>query len=211
MQIPDILKGEPHLPLKESTTSEEAILLSNGFYGTSLTQDDFCSTQAFWSSTGFLNLELINKETSEVAVLFINKNSFTETKPPVDPDEDEWIIDNPIFESEKYTPYLTPPLLVAFPGELDFLNELGQGPVKYPVTGNDNTLAHKLSTLLNSYSVLGRWTSGTIGVNCTGGFELVFKGKSTDAPEEFYTSPSEQIAILKTHHGESIGYLCLLT
>lgn len=212
MGIPAILQGEPHLPLKESTTSDEAIELSNAFYQTELDPKDFKPSQAFWCGRGTLTLELIDKESGEVVVTFKNKssNGGNEESPP-ETEEENWDLTNPILEGDDKTPFLYPPIKLMFPKELEFLDELGKGPVLYPTTGNDNNLSYKLAQLVNSYGQAGYWVSGTMGVNCMGGFELIFNGESKEAPEEFSVPSSDKIVIIKTHHGESIGYLCLLT
>lgn len=214
MTLPDILKGTPHLPLKESTTKEEAIQLANGFYGTDLKEEDYKPSQAFWNTTGLLSLELISNESGEVKVTFANLNVKKPESPttPVEDDEDDiWNLSNPLDTPELNQNLMAPPVHVNFADELVFLDQLGKGPVVYPVQGNDNSLAFELSKLLNNYQFLGRWVSGTMGSNSTGGFELIYKGPSKDAPEEFNLEASDMVAIIKIHHGETLGNLCLMT
>lgn len=201
MEIPAILKGDVHLPLKEGMMSSEAITLSNNFYGTDLKEVDFTLTQVFTTDAGLFNLELIEEATGEVKVLFINKNQVSVVA------DNLASFDNPLAMVGS-VPWLTSPVSVYNAQEITFLDTLDSGDT-YPTEGSDNELAYRLSSLLNQYSVLGRWVSGTLGEYCTGGFKLVYKGHSEDAPEEFQMGLSPLIMIVQILHGINKGYLCL--
>lgn len=214
MNAPAILKGTPHLPLTESMVSDEAIKLANGFYQTTLSEADFRKTQTFLNSNQQLSLELIDKDSGEVIVTFVNQ-SVVDADTPVEGMEGEaapfnWSLSNPIFGSREYTPWMAPPIQLHSSEELVFLDALGVGHAA-PIMTCDNTLAFKLSTLLNSYGVLGRWVSGTMGEQATGGFKLVYKGHSFDCPDEFLVDFSPFIAIIEILEGNQKGYLCLRT
>lgn len=211
MEIPEILKGEVHLPLTEGTTSEQAIEMCNGFYLTQLRDEDFQGSQAFFNPAKRLALELISLEGGEVVVNFVNK-----TMTPVEGQsetqdldgEGDWVIDNPIYDAGEQVSWISAPVTVHNLEELEFLDDVGVGNT-YPVVGTDNNAAYNLSQLLNSYRVLGAWVSGTMGSLCTGGFKLVFKGPSKQLPEQYWVEDSEMVAIVEILHGSEQGYLCL--
>lgn len=200
MEIPAILKGDVHLPLKEGMTSHEAIALTNSFYGTDLKIVDFRLTQVFTTDSGHFNLELIEEATGLVKVLFINKNQDVITN-------NQNGFDNPLLVTDSVH-WLAAPVVVYNAQEITFLDAMNIDDV-YPITGTDNELAYRLSSLLNQYRVLGRWVSGTLGDYCTGGFKLVFKGRSEDAPSEFQVGGSPYLVVVQILHGTNQGYLCL--
>lgn len=210
MNIPSILEGTPHLPLVSGMMMEEAVAMANGFYLTTLDKKDFKESQTFVGPTQQLTLELISKEDGEVKVTFINKSTVDKTPEEDDDSDDNWIIDNPIYRPEEYTPWLDTPVTLQSKEELSFLDSLGDAGV-YPVSGNNNDLAFQLSTLLNSYQFAGRWISGTLGGYAAGGFELLYRGPSETAPKEFLVDPSPLVAIIQIHHGDNKGFLCLRT
>jgi hypothetical protein len=202
METPAILKGEVHLPLMEGTLSSEAVSMANMFYQTSLNAGDFKQSQAFRAADGKLYLELINVNTKEVIVTFTNKAEAAKAA------DTELVIGNVLsFASDEYS-WLTSPVAVHSANELEFLDEVGVGNT-YPTENTDNTVAWKLSTLLNSYRVVGQWKSGTIGDLCTGGFKLVYKGTADKAPEEFLLSSSDMVAVVQILHGSKLGFICL--
>lgn len=212
MELPDILKGEVHLPLKEGTTSAQAIELCNGFYLTTLKAEDFKPSQAFLNVSRQFSLELIDPETGEVLVAFTNKTMAAQevsSLGDLDPDsQEDWVIDNPLYDTGTRVQWLSAPVTVHNIEELEFLDIVGVGNT-YPIVGTDNTAAYTLAQLLNSYRVLGGWMSGTLGDLCTGGFKLVYKGSSQDLPTEFMVDYSEMVAIVEILHGSQQGYLCL--
>lgn len=213
MNAPAILKGTPHLPLTESMVSDEAIKLANSFYQTSLSVEDFQQSQAFLNSNQQLSLELLDKDTGDVIVTFVNQSA-PSTTTVVDgagvPAVFEWNLANPIFDARQYTPWMAPPVQLHSSEEVVFLDALGEG-MTAPIITSDNTLAFKLSTLLNSYQVLGRWVSGTLGEQATGGFRLVYKGHSLDAPDGFLLDYSPLVVIIEILEGNQKGFLCLTT
>lgn len=197
MEIPAILKGEVHLPLKEGMIALEAINLCNMFYNTTLNPHDFVDTQVNTNTQGIYCLELISIETNEVVVNFLNK-----TMSPII--KDTGPIDlNPIGSAFDSTPWINAPLIVQFPQEILFLEELAIGD-----TASADT-SYKLSTLLNSYQIIGKWVSGTLGNLCAGNFVLVYKGPESEAPAEFRNGNAALIFILKIVAGSKQGYLCL--
>lgn len=198
MLIPEILRGEVHLPMTEQTLAKEAIALANGFYQTDLRVEDFKESQAFRSVAGVLTLELVSEETGEVVVTFVNKSA------AVAPTTTLW---NPLERVTEYHSWMAPPIQLLDADEIAFLDELSNGNT-YPIT-TDNTLAWKLSQLLNEYGVLGQWVSGTMGPLATGGFRLVYKGWSMEAPDGYLVDYSPMLAIIEILHGEQQGYLCL--
>lgn len=202
METPAILKGETHLPLKEGTTSSEAVSLCNTFYQTQLNAGDFKQSQAFRGVDGKLYLELIHFNLGTVVV------TFTNVAEAVKAVEDELVIENILTASAEY-PWLTSPVAVHSADELEFLDEVGVGNV-YGTEYTDNTVAWKLATLLNNYRVLGQWKSGTIGDLCAGGFKLVYKGTSEDAPDEFLLEDSpDMVAVVQILSGSKLGFICL--
>lgn len=211
MEIPGYLKGELHLPLTEGMVSTDALPLANTFYQTNLKVEDFKRTQAFTGESGQLVLELICKESNEVMVTFINKATGTAVVAAAEAEEDLLFnISNPIVLSDHYHACMVKPVQLATTEEFAFLDELGVGNT-YPTEATDNTLAYKLSRLLNHYQVMGQWMSGTMGELCCGGFTLVFKGHSLDVPEGFLVDFSPEMAIIQINHGKSKGYICLRT
>lgn len=195
MVIPEILKGDVHLPLKEGMMADEAISLCNMFYNTTLDPTDFLDTQVFTSQQGIYCLELTTLE-SEVVVNFVNKTMAPIVKDPSTPL-------NPIETAPDGVKWLCGALFVQFPEELTFLDQMGVGG-----TGSSEE-SYKLATLLNGYSVIGRWMSGTLGDLCAGNFVMVYKGRESEAPDEFKTGDSPAIFVIKITAGSKQGYLCL--
>lgn len=208
MDLPAILTGEVHLPLTESTTSAQAVELCNGFYLTQLNADDFKRSQAFLSARQQVQLELIDPQTGQVVVTFVNKATGVSVDPDNASAEGDWVIDNPIHDTGASASWLFAPVTVHNVEELEFLDSVGVGNT-YPIRGTDNTVAYQLSQLLNSYRVGGAWVSGTMGGLCTGGFKLVYKGDSKNIPIDAMVDDSEMVAIVEILHGSQQGYLCL--
>lgn len=203
MDIPAILQGEVHLPLNQDTTVQHAIDLANSFYQTTLNPKDFKVSVPFVGKDGYLRLNLTPAETDldglNQPITFVNKSA-----PAVEPVASLW---SPVAKvSEKHS-WLVAPIQLHSEQEMAFLDELGSGNT-YSLHGC-NTLAFKLATLLNGYEVLGKWMSGTFGELSTAGFELVYKGHSLDVPDAFLVDFSPCLAIIRLHHGERQGYLCL--
>ena len=198
MLIPEILRGDVHLPLTESMLAREAIAIANGFYGTDLREDEFHESQAFRSTTGVLTLELIGQDSGEVEVTFTNK--------AVQPIETVSLF-NPVANVNQYHAWMAPPVTLLDAEEMSFLDDLGSGNTDPQPP--DNRFAWNLAQLLNEYNVLGRWVSGTMGHLAAGGFELVYKGYSIDAPDGFLMDYSPMLAIIRIQQGEQQGYLCL--
>lgn len=195
MEIPSILQGDVHLPLKEGMMSNEAIALSNSFYDTALRPEDFRETQVFQTDTGIYNLELIEEATGEVKVLFVNKNMNPVVAPVT------WEMQNPL------TRWVAAPVTVGHAEELGFLDALDAGDHS-SVTGGDGNLSYQLAQLLNDYRVAGRWVSGTLGQYAAGGFQLVYKGSGKEAPAEFGMD-SDYIVVVLITNGSTRGYVCL--
>jgi hypothetical protein len=202
MDIPAILKDEPHLPLSEGMLSSQAVGLCNMFYATSLNEGDFKKTQAFKDSDGKIRLELIHFNTGDVIVSFVNKAAATAAA------QAEWVLDNPLMSAPDTFAWLGSPVAIHSADELEFLDEVGVGNT-YPTEATDNTVAWKLAQLLNSYRFLGQWVSGTIGEQCAGGFKLVYKGVAEDAPDEFLLYGPDVVAVVQILHGSKQGYVCL--
>ena len=198
MEIPDILKGEPHLPLTATMLLSEALPLANMFYQTSLSSGWFSESQAFVDQNGNLVLEARSAETGEVLIRFVNQNI------NVPQTVQRQALNNPLDTDVKW---MAPFVVVDDAHELAFLDELGSGNTYS--TLSDNTLAWKLATLLNEYHVAGHWRASTFADYSAAGFELVYKGPSADAPEEYLIGDSDMVAILRFHHGTNKGMLCL--
>lgn len=198
MEIPAILKGEPHLPLTAMMTLSEALPLVNAFYQTSLTMEQFSEAQVFEDPSGPLVLEARSIETGEVLIRFVNQNI---NVPQV---VQRVALSNPLAHDSQW---LGPLVVVDNSAELAFLDELGSGNIYSTLC--DNTLAWKLATLLNEYNAVGHWRASTFAEYSAAGFELVYKGPSTDAPEEYLVGDSDMVAILRFHHGINKGMLCL--
>jgi len=198
MEIPAILKGEPHLPLTAMMTLTEALPLVNAFYQTSFNMEPFSESQVFKDPSGLLVLEARSAETGEVLIRFVNKNITVEQA------VERQTLANPLTGSSQW---LGPIIVVDDASELAFLDDLGSGNT-YP-TLSDNTLAWKLCTLLNEYNAVGYWRASTFSQYSTAGFELVYKGPSVDAPEEYLIGDSDMVAIIRFHHGTNKGMLCL--
>lgn len=198
MELPDILKGEPHLPLTAMMTLSEALPLANAFYQTSLGMERFSESQVFTDSSGRLVLEARSMEDGEVLIRFVNMNLNPSQVAP------RLILDNPLTANDQW---MGPLVKVDDPSELAFLDDLGSGNI-YP-TLCDNTLAWRLSQLLNEYNAVGHWKASTFSAYSTAGFELVYKGPSASAPEEFLIGDSDMVAIIRFHNGTNKGMLCL--
>jgi len=198
MEIPDILKGEPHLPLTATMTLAEALPLVNMFYQTSLSSVEFSDSQAFEDPTGRLVLEARSVETGEILIRFVNQNINT---PQV---VQRLALSNPLSAEDKW---LAPFVVVDNASELLFLDELGSGNTYSTLC--DNTLAWRLATLLNEYHVAGLWRASTFADYSAAGFELVYKGPTGPATEEYLIGDSDMVAILRFHNGTNKGMLCL--
>lgn len=198
MEIPDILKGEPHLPLTASMRLSEALPLINAFYQTQFSSEQFSESQAFKDPSGALVLEARSVETGEVLIRFVNQNI------NVPQAVQRLTLSNPL---DADTQWLGPLVTVDDASELAFLDELGSGNTYS--TLSDNTLAWKLATLLNEYNAVGHWRAGTFAEYSAAGFELVYKGPSADAPEEYLIGDSDMVAIIRFHNGTNKGMLCL--
>lgn len=205
MEFPDILKGA-HVPLTPDMTSDGAITLANGFYQTTLDPALFKKTQAFWNTESILQIDLIERTSRDVVASFVNKTSqvvSAQATPLLE-------LSNPLLGEVEVAELLGPVIVLGSAVELEFLDAVGVGAT-YPTTGTDNNAAFDLKTLLNAYQFLGGWVSGTLGGNCTGGFRLVYKGPSEDAPAEFPMDSSPMVAVIEILHGEQKGFICLRT
>ncbi|MNM37217.1 hypothetical protein D3C81_479430 [compost metagenome] len=199
MDIPEILReGEKHLPLAEHMTGEDAIALANVFYQTKLQADDFLEAQAIVVD-GRVQLDLVGKEDGELVIHFVNN-----ARPAV---ETARGLFNPLVQATAEHSWMAPQLRLVDASEMAFLDDLGSGNIA-PLSGGADS-AYKLAQLLNSNNLLGGWTSGTMGDRCTGGFQLVYKGWSIDAPDGFLLDYASEVAIIKINHGTEQGYLCL--
>lgn len=194
--------------------TSDAIELANLFYQTSLSVKDFRKTQAFLNSNQQLSLELIDDASGDVIVTFVNQSvpEASGTDDNNDPAQtpDAWVLKNPIFEVGQYTEWMGEPVQLHSVEEFSFLDEMVDG-LSASTSSPDNDFAYRLSSLLNSYQYLGRWTSGTIGDKVTGGFKRVFKGHSLDVPDGFLVDFSPMIAIIEIQHGQQKGFICLRT
>jgi len=204
MEFPEILKGA-HVPLTPSMTSDEAITLANGFYQTSLDPSLFKKSQTFWNAEMVLQIDLIDPKTREVIANFVNKSSKVTPVTVDGPLE----LDNPLVSVEP-AELMGPVIALSSAVELEFLDAVGSGNT-YPTTGTDNNVAFDLKNLLNAYQFIGGWVSGTLGERAVGGFRLVYKGSSENAPAEFPMDPSPMVAIIEILHGEQKGFICLRT
>jgi len=193
MDIPDILKGTPHLPLVEKMLSDEAIELANGFYQTSLDASLFKKSQTFVNADGRLSLELIDKTNHEVVLTFVNKAA-------------QFVVDE---ETSSGVEWLGDPIQVEKFSELNFLDAVGVGNT-YPIVGTDNQVSWQLAQLLNQKQFLGHWSAGTMGSLSAAGITLVYKGSGKDAPEE-YNITAKKVAIIRINHGKQKGLVCLRT
>lgn len=198
MEIPDILKGEPHLPLTGTMKLSDALPLVNAFYQTSFSMEQFSEAQAFEDPNGLLVLEARSLETGEVLIRFINQNV---KAPQV---AQRLTLSNPLAVESQW---LGPLVVVDSAAELSFLDELGSGNTYSTLC--DNTLAWKLATLLNEYNVVGHWRASTFAEYSAAGFELVYKGPSADAPDEYLIGDSDMVAIIRFPHGLNKGMICL--
>lgn len=202
MNIPEILKGDVHLPLTLQTVKGDAVTLANSFYQTDLKEGDFKESQAYKDNEGQLVLELLDKESGEVVVRFVNKSRSNTIATPA-----MLALWNPLNNSTPGINWLAQTVKIFSAEELSFLDEVGSGNT-YPLD-SDNTVAWKLATLLNEYSVAGRWISGTYGELSTAGFTLVFKGAGDKAPLQFMLGKSDCLALIRINNGKRQGYLCL--
>lgn len=202
MDIPLLLQGEVHLPLAPGMTGGEAIVLANQFYQSSLNPDDFRPSVVGIAGTRMI-LDLFDLE-GTLRIKFSNKAT-----PAPEKEQLQLALRNPVTEPSATHAWLMPPIHLVSADEMAFLDVLPDGET-YPTDG-DNTLAWKLSRLLNEYEA-GSWVSGTLGDASTAGFTKVFKGWSMDVPEGFLVETySKQVAILRINHGQQQGYLCLVS
>ena len=94
--------------------------------------------------------------------------------------------------------------------ELEFLKKVKVGSSQ-PVFNAMNDIPYELATLLNNYNYNGRWMAGTFGELSVSGFELVYLGDSKGVPDGFVVGLSPLVAIIKLHHGNVTGHICLRT
>lgn len=210
MLLPDILLSTPHLPIKVTTTLTEALQLCSIFYEVDLDPAAFKESQAFMGSDGRVKLELIDKDSNTLITTFVNR-TLPQLNDGVEQDSSgSWELKNPLSLNVGKKDLLGPPLTVVSPAELSFLNDLVPGEA-IPLSGSSGDHAFKLSNLLNEYGYLMRWVSGTMGGCSTAGFEVVYRGDSVGADPGFLLEPSPDLVIIKLHHGEVKGYICLRT
>lgn len=210
MLLPDILLSNPHLPIKVGATLAEALQMCSIFYEVDLDASVFKETQAFLGQTGKVRLELIDRETNTLLTTFINQ-----TKPKLNDGVDpavtgNWELKNPLEMFVGKKELLGPPLKVVGSTELSFLNGQQIG-TPLPLIASLGDLAFKLASLLNEYGYMTRWVSGTFGGASTAGFEIVYRGPSEGADLDFNLEPSNDLVIIKLHHGEVKGCICLTT
>jgi hypothetical protein len=206
MEFPEILKGA-HVPLMMGMTSDEAITLANGFYQTSVDASQFKKTQSFRNNDTMLQIDLIEPFTGEVVASFVNKASTLKVTGHIEP---MLSLDNPLVSATSPAKLMGPVIVLGSAVEIQFLDELGSGNT-YPIIGTDNNVAYYLSGLFNAYQFLGGWVSGTMGTLATGGFRLVYKGPSEDAPAAFPMDPSPMVAVIEIRHGQQKGFICMRT
>lgn len=202
--IPDLLRGGVHVPLLSGTTLQEALVMANRFYQSSLKLEDFHPAEVFQLSDGRLAMELIGAASNEPELVFINKAS-VHREPPKKTRK----IPNPLACPFGSVKWLTSPLRVHSALELEFLDGLRMG-LSNPVFF-DNSMAWKLAQLLKSYQVLGNWVAGSLGEYACGGFKLIYRGDSKDCPVEYQVGDSRLLIILEIKNGKHRGYLCLKT
>ena len=195
--------NKAHLPIKEGMSLQEVLTLINGFYleDAPLNYADYKDSQAFVGSDGRVTFELIDPESGGVLMTFVNSNSAVAARPA---------LANPFEEVRSYTAFIFDPLTIDDKAELDFLNDIPER-IPTPTYNTVNDVSFKLATLLNNYNYNGRWMTGTFGNLSTAGFEVVFKGWSIEAPDEFLLDYSSYVVILKLHEGDTRGYVCLRT
>jgi hypothetical protein len=193
-----------HLPLAEGMLMPDALGMINNMYlpMSPLASENYADSQAYVGPDGKIKLELISKEGGNVLMTFVNMMSSVAPAPRV-------TLNNP-FGPREYTPFLGTPLVIDLKEELDFLNDVPVG-IPVPTYNVVNDVNYRLATLLNNYNYLGRWMAGTFGLLSTAGFEVVFKGWSIDAPDEFLLDYSPYVVIVKLHEGETQGFICLRT
>ncbi|EBV8434190.1 hypothetical protein NFI00_000055 [Salmonella enterica] len=203
------LSDNLHVPLSVGMSMEQAVGIFSAFYLVTLDTARFKPSQAFVSSSGYITLELLDKNTGELLYTFVNRMQVVkdDTTVPVHNPAFEFI--NPLELSTPTINWLTGPVTITHLQEMEFLKDV---PVNQPqaIENLINPLPFQLSTLLNNYGVLGRWVSGTLGELCTGGFTLLFYGPGQDAPAEYLISEAvDTVVLIEINQGSRQGVLCL--
>lgn len=190
-----------HLPLTEGMYSYDAIELISTIYMPAfrLDQTKYAVSQAYRNTEGKLVIDIIEAETGNSLMTFINMVSG-----PVKGGSDG------LTPPKEVIAFLFEPLKVDMAEELEFLKKLPMG-VPLPQFETVNTESYELATLLNNYNYNGRWMSGTFGEFSACGFELVYLGDSKKAPKDFVVGLSPLVAIIKLHCGNVKGHICLRT
>lgn len=195
--VDNLGEAEPHLPLKEGMVNHDVFYLINLIYLTDIAQDPegYAASQTFYGSDDKLRFEVICKETGNVLMTFVNRNS----SKPIEEDK-------VLFLNE----YIGPPLLLT-KKEMEITDSVYQGTTYDPTKPPIDDFPFKLAKLLNDKNYIGYWLSGTMCDYSTAGLSMVYKGPGKDVPPEFPKDDSPYLVIIRTNQGKKKGYLCLRT
>lgn len=197
----------PHYPLEQGQSLYEIMYDINKFYGTELGRGRVEDSQVYVSKEGWLQLDVVCKNTKDGLITFRNYILERLIK-EVDVD---FQITNPILLKVKKCEFIEKPILIGLVKELDFLKQI---PLKEKVdigTLDGVKLARKLTNLLNQYSTLGRWVTGTMGDLSTANFKLLHLGVLDGKWNGYLTEKSPLAAIIQITQGTRKGLLCLMT
>lgn len=202
-EVTNFLKDNLHVPLKENTSSHEAIELMNGFYGTKLISSDYKLTHTYRSLSGYLELELIKVNESE-GIVIVNHNSFREE------DNLEISLKNPL-ESEEGMVFLDKPLLLSLPEELDFFTWESGKDFPLLINKEEEDSLIQLRTIFEKYVYLGPWYLGSLHEYSLTGIKVIYNGSVENLPKEIGTVEGTRVLIIELTHGFNKGHVCLIT
>lgn len=197
----------PHYPLKQGQTLYEVMYDINKFYGTSLGRGKVENSQVYVSKEGWLQLDVVCKNSNSALITFRN---YTPDRLIKEVDV-ELKLTNPVLIKSQECEFIEKPILIGLVKELDFLKHI---PLKEKVdigTLDGVKLARKLTNLLNQYSTLGRWVTGSMGDLSTANFKLLHLGTLDGKWNGYLTEKSPYACIIQITEGTRKGLLCLMT
>lgn len=202
----DNLPPYPHYPLKQGQTLYEVMYDINKFYGTSLGRGAVEDSQTYVSKEGFLQLDVVCKKSTTALITFRN---YTPERLTNEVGIDFELV-NPVLNKTKDCVFIERPLVIGLKKELDFLTKVNLKE-KVNIDQLDGVrLTRSLTNLLNQYSTLGRWVTGSMGDLSTANFKLHYLGELTGKWNGYTIEKSEYGAIIEITEGSVKGMLCVM-
>lgn len=197
----------PHYPLEQGQSLYEIMYDINKFYGTGLGRGRVENSQVYVSKEGWLQLDVVCKNTKDGLITFRN---YILERLIKEVDVDFQII-NPILLKVKKCEFIEKPIVLALSKEIEFLTNVPLNePVDYGTLDGVKT-TRLLTSLLNQYSELGRWVTGSMGDLSTANFKLLHLGTLDGKWNGYLTEKSPYACIIQITEGTRKGLLCLMT